>query len=699
MKRHTLAQLLKTASEIYKIPTLSSCTIDLDGNKLAIEAQLSQLDLDRNEQTKFLKRYLFETDDKNTLTLLDTSKPIPIQNNSWRSKSKNNKFQAVISNWKDKTEDKQFLEIWNGDSKITNINLTKLDKHDKLYDSSLVWSSDATKIAYIAEIKKTKKVSSFFTSTDENIDENNYQEKYSNHYVDEWGEQNIGKSQSVIAIFDLNTHEVKIVENLPADVCPSSLTWYKNDGIVFSGLYTKPYRLGLIYCPIRKSELFYYDLNDDKCVQLTVYNESVREPRFSNDYKILCWLQNPANGPHFRCSTLMSMDWDSKKVDVLVDIVKEAGDFSGIFSLCLLNECWSMDNKRIILSTGTGHRSRIISCDVESRIVTVLDNSLNDLNNCECMSFENDWICALTEGYNKRQTLIVGKLPERGHEKMIKWNVTGQLDGLEAVGDVELLKFDPECVNVKFPNVKFEAMLVKKDERNGFLVVFPHGGPHSAFSCEFSPHVAILVSLGYAVLLVNYRGSTGYGQDGVDSLPGLIGTQDVSDMQQAAEFCMKKYDFKKAVVYGGSHGGFLSTHLIGQFPDFYAAAAVRNPVTQLEAMRSLSDIPDWVITETFGKYDFDYKNDGTKENYEELMKKSPIRYIDDVKTPVLLLVGNIDLRVPASQSKEYYKGLIARGKTARLVVYKDDNHPLSKPQTTADCIINAVLWYEKYLID
>ena len=117
-------------------------------------------------------------------------------------------------------------------------------------------------------------------------------------------------------------------------------------------------------------------------------------------------------------------------------------------------------------------------------------------------------------------------------------------------------------------------------------------------------------------------------------------------------------------------------------------------------MRTLSDIPDWVITETFGNYVFDFKNSSVnKEEYDELINKSPIRYVDNVKTPVLILLGSVDLRVPASQGKEYYKALISRNKSARLVIYKDDNHPLSKPQTTADCIVNAILWFEKYLID
>ena len=510
-----------------------------------------------------------------------------------RVKSRNSHYQVSITNWKDKNDEKQYLEIWNGENRIENINLTKIGKHDKFYEGTLVWSLDSTKLAYIAEAKKTRKISSFFTVSVEEeakLDETNHEEKYSNVFSDSWGEQNIDKVKSIIAIFDLKSLELNVIDNLPNDVCPSSLAWYRNDGIVFTGLHTQPYKLGLIYCPTRKSELYYYDLNGGKCVQLTKTNESVRSPRFSNDFKYLCWLQNPVNGPHFPCSKLMLMSWsveENPSVDILIDIVKEEGSskegFNGIFSLKLPNKCWSLDSKRIVFSSQTGHNVRVFSCDVDSKIVSVLDNNLPDASSCEVLYFdENDWICASFQSYNRRPTIALAKLPSRGNENQVEWNIINE-EKEESIIKINPIRFTPDYENKKFPNVKFEAMLIhQNNEKNDCLVVFPHGGPHGAFSGEFSPHVAIMVYLGYSVLLVNYRGSTGYGQNGIDSLPGDIGSQDVKDMQQAAEYCFKEFNFKKSFAYGGSHGGFLSAHLVGQYPDFYSAAAIRNPVIQLE---------------------------------------------------------------------------------------------------------------------
>lgn len=82
-----------------------------------------------------------------------------------------------------------------------------------------------------------------------------------------------------------------------------------------------------------------------------------------------------------------------------------------------------------------------------------------------------------------------------------------------------------------YPNLEFQSILVQAKQRNDTLVVFPHGGPHTAYCCEYLTHVEVLYRLGFSVLLINYRGSTGFGQDSIDSLPGKIGTNDVNDCQ------------------------------------------------------------------------------------------------------------------------------------------------------------------------
>lgn len=100
---------------------------------------------------------------------------------------------------------------------------------------------------------------------------------------------------------------------------------------------------------------------------------------------------------------------------------------------------------------------------------------------------------------------------------------------------------------------------------------------------------------GFASLQVNYRGSTGAGEQTVTFLPKRVGTADVLDCKLATEDVLKKFalDEKNVFLVGGSHGGFLVAHLSGQYPDTYRAVASRNPVIDVASMYDCSDIPDW----------------------------------------------------------------------------------------------------------
>lgn len=102
--------------------------------------------------------------------------------------------------------------------------------------------------------------------------------------------------------------------------------------------------------------------------------------------------------------------------------------------------------------------------------------------------------------------------------------------------------------------------------------------------------------VGYAIVCVNYRGSLGAGEDNVHFLKGKVGTADVSDCVLATKEALNKFSWlnpKRVMLCGGSHGGFLVTHLSGQHPDMYRAVVSRNPVIDIASMSVISDIPDW----------------------------------------------------------------------------------------------------------
>jgi len=102
---------------------------------------------------------------------------------------------------------------------------------------------------------------------------------------------------------------------------------------------------------------------------------------------------------------------------------------------------------------------------------------------------------------------------------------------------IRVLQPPPEQENLQYAGLDFEAILLQPsdppDKTQVPMVVMPHGGPHSSFVTAWMLFPAMLCKMGFAVLLVNYRGSTGFGQDSILSLPGNVGQQDVKDVQVA----------------------------------------------------------------------------------------------------------------------------------------------------------------------
>ena len=204
------------------------------------------------------------------------------------------------------------------------------------------------------------------------------------------------------------------------------------------------------------------------------------------------------------------------------------------------------------------------------------------------------------------------------------------------------------------------------------LIVYPHGGPHSTFVDSFAPDVIFFLKLGFAIIRLNYVGSTGGTRDTADELLGKAGDRDVKDCQSIVEKVLNSMPVlnpDKVVLFGGSHGGFLSAHLSGQYPSVYKAAVMRNPVTDMCTLVGTSDITDWTYAEsgiTFPEYPVQTLIPTARDLIDagKYIAASPIHYAQRVQGATLLLLGSEDLRVPPQQGINYYRALKAYGKVA-----------------------------------
>lgn len=191
-------------------------------------------------------------------------------------------------------------------------------------------------------------------------------------------------------------------------------------------------------------------------------------------------------------------------------------------------------------------------------------------------------------------------------------------------------------------------------------VLYIHGGPHSAFGHDFHADMQLLAGAGYGVLLVNHRGSSGYGNDFGNQVIGDFGNLDYLDLMAAVDRVvdMGLADPDRLGVCGLSAGGNLTCWIVSQNHRFKAAVA-ENPVTNYVDMFGISDLGHWYIPAEAGGLPYEIP--------ETYARMSPITYAHRCTTPTLLVQGEADRRCPPEQSDQFYKALFVAGCPVEMV--------------------------------
>ncbi|MCJ8011751.1 S9 family peptidase [Paenibacillus sp. KQZ6P-2] len=219
-----------------------------------------------------------------------------------------------------------------------------------------------------------------------------------------------------------------------------------------------------------------------------------------------------------------------------------------------------------------------------------------------------------------------------------------------------------------------------------------HGGPQAMYGHTFMHEFQLLAAAGFAVFYTNPRGGHGYGQVHVNTVRGDYGGRDYQDLMEFTDYVLNTYDYvdgSRLGVTGGSYGGFMTNWIIGHTDRFQAAVTLRS-ISNWLSFYGVSDI-GYHFTE-------DQIWDNPWDDVEKLWKHSPLAYVKNVNTPLLVLHGEQDMRCPIEQGEQMFVALKRLGKKTQLIRFPGADHNLSRsgnPHLRTRRLSHIVRWFEE----
>lgn len=234
------------------------------------------------------------------------------------------------------------------------------------------------------------------------------------------------------------------------------------------------------------------------------------------------------------------------------------------------------------------------------------------------------------------------------------------------------------------------------DEKKTYPAILDiHGGPRTVYGEVFFHEMQFWANRGYFVFFCNPKGSSGRGLEFAD-ITDEYGKTDFRNIMDFTDAVLERYpqiDKKRVGCTGGSYGGFMSNWILGH-TDRFAAIATQRSISNWISFYGMSDIGYF-----FGKNQLAH-DIYTDEGLKRLWDQSPLKYINDMKTPTLFIHSNEDYRCPLEQGMQLFTALKEKGVPARFCMFKGENHELSrsgKPLHRERRLKEITDWMDKYL--
>jgi len=480
------------------------------------------------------------------------------------------------------------------------------------------------------------------------------------------------------------------------------------------------------YLDRRRNHIYVLTLGDSSAIQVTSGDYDDSKPKWSPNGKAIAFVSNRSSSP--------DLNYDSNIWTVLADNKDKGAKLKQITTNSGSDDApnWSPDGKYICYTTiinsevvpfATAHLAVIPAEGGQTKLLTqALDRNVS---NPTFLEQDNSTILFVIEDSGEQQLVSIGTDGE-SFKRLVEGGLTvkdfkvgksaiytlhsyankpadiykltdDKLKRLTKVNDVVLSNINlPSFEKVKFKSedgTPIEGFTLKPhdfDSKKKYpLILWIHGGPTSQFTFDFDRTTPFfLASNGYVVLLVNPRGSTGYGEDFCKAIFADWGNKDYQDVMAGVDHLIEQgfINEDRLGLGGWSYGGILTNYVITKNTRFRAAISGAS----LGLIRSNFGHDQYV-----NWYNAEFKMPWeTRELWEKL---SPFNDIEKITTPTLWIGGAADWNVPIMNSEQMYLGMKSLGRETQLVVYPGEHHGIRRPSFQKDRLERYVNWFDKYL--
>ncbi|KAJ2084179.1 hypothetical protein H4R24_000252 [Coemansia sp. RSA 988] len=629
-----------------------------------------------------------------------------------------------------------FVDVWSNDELLKSIDVS--DKHGSFYEDQafggLSWSSDNDRIVYTAERAEYKESAPVAPNLDTLADIGDITDDIEGavagaanprryQFEGDWGESYKGKRASALVVLNISSGTVCILPPIEG-VSPGqpqflSVNGADTDRIVFTGYQYKPRKYGVLYCHNHPSGI--YMCNVDGSNLNCIYSGAARSPRITPSKRGIVFLAHVLGGPHTGRSTVMYYDLAKGGSHILVSEIKRPLEkqqtisgtvlpkgFPGIYTNIFPEQPWvqiDRHQQQEILVFNSIWRSAdvILTLDINNRVLNLQTPTDNTSSN-SLLGINGNLLVRATSTPAQPDALMFGKAnyDAQSHDVTVYWypvtqSVRRNISWRLISGNIDEDGSALESILV-YPTKPTQQTRYFWNDGNPAtrpLIVRPHGGPHGVSTIGYNSRIARLVGLGFGVLLVNYSGSIGYGQDALLRLIGHLDTTATAEIHNSVKHIHDSGDADphKTVFYGDSFGGYPGALLASKYPGFYRGIVLSNPIVDFCELAVLSDIPNYFWEELGHDYLFQSPPDLTPEIYAKMWQASPARLANKVRDPVLIVLGAEDRRIPNQQALSYYYRLKTANVPVQCKLYPNVGHSLISADAELDVFVSSVRFF------